>query len=198
MAERGASASKPSVLGAAILQLLIRHPASGYDLKKRFFASVGHGWHAYDTQIYRELKSLEDGGYIAGRVVKGRSGPERRLFTVTDLGLAALVEWLVTPLDVTKVKDEFGLRLTTADLFPPGELEAFIVSAREQWVAALEHQRMSLRVLIDEHGDPSGSAPSTIFGRQIAIDQIISTTEAKIAWADRALKVIANRAEVGL
>lgn len=194
MVDRTASESKPSALGAAIMQLLVRHPASGYDLKKRFFASVGHGWHAYDTQIYRELKSLEEDGYIAGRVAKGRSGPQRRLFTVTDSGRSALVEWLVSPIDVTKTKDEFGLRLTTADLFPPGELEAFIVSAREQWVAALEHQRMSLRVLMAEHGEPSSSAPPAIFGRQIAIDQIIAVTEAKVAWADRALKVIANRA----
>lgn len=190
--------SKLSVLGAAIVQLLVRNPASGYDLKKRFFASVGHGWHAYDTQIYRELKNLESAGLISGRVVKGRSGPERRLFTVTDAGRAALVDWLVSPLDLDKVKDEFGLRLTTADLFPPGELKAFIASARKQWAESLDHQRMSLRVLINEHGDPDGSAPATVFGRQLAIEQIIATTEAKIAWADRALKVLANRAELGV
>ena len=188
--------SKLSVLGAAILQLLVRHPASGYDLKKRFFASVGHGWHAYDTQIYRELKNLETAGFITGRVVKGRSGPERRLFTVADPGRAALIDWLVSPLDVNKVKDEFGLRLTTADLFPPDELRTFISSARRQWTESLEHQRMSLRVLVDEHGEPGGSAPPAVFGRQLAIDQLIAVTEAKIAWADRALKALANRSEL--
>lgn len=198
MAERPARESRPGVLGAGIIQLLIRNPASGYDLKKRFQSSVGHGWHAYDTQIYRELKALEDGGYVVGRTVAGRSGPERRLFTVTDLGREALVEWLVSPIEVIRIKDEFGLRLTTADLFRPGDLEAFIDSARRQWAEALEHQRLSLRVLIAEHGEPDGAAPATIVGRQLSIDQLISVTEARIAWADRALKILANRAALGV
>ena len=198
MAGRAGAEPKPSVLGAAIIQLLIRSQASGYDLKKRFFASVGHGWHAYDTQIYRELKSLEENGLITGRTVPGRSGPERRLFAVTDAGRRALVDWLMTPLDVTKVKDEFGLRLTTADLFPPGELEALITNVRGQWVVALEHQRMSLRVLTEEHGEPDGAAPANIFGRQLALEGIIAATEARISWADRALKVLANRAKLGV
>ena len=68
----------PTILGHAILQLLSRNTASGYDLKGRFHGSVGHGWHAYDTQIYRELRSLEKEGFVAGRMAPGRSGPQRR------------------------------------------------------------------------------------------------------------------------
>src|SRR5262245_35426264 len=83
-----------SALGSAILQRLQRSPMSGYELKKRFASSVGFGWRAYDTQIYRELKALESAGLIAGRADRGGRGPERRIFALTELGYRALLEWL--------------------------------------------------------------------------------------------------------
>jgi DNA-binding PadR family transcriptional regulator len=181
------------VLGHAILQLLTRNAASGYDLKKRFFSSVGHGWHAYDTQIYRELKSLEAAGFVSGKVAQGRSGPQRRLYTITEEGRESLREWLTSDLDLTKIKDELSLRVWTADLFPPGTFEEFIIQARDQWQESLEHQKTSLRVLREEYGSADGWAPDEVFGRQLAIDNIIAVTEAKIAWAERTLKVISSR-----
>lgn len=184
---------RSSVLGHAILQLLTRNAASGYDLKKRFFSSVGHGWHAYDTQIYRELKTLEAAGLVTGKVAQGRSGPQRRLYSITEAGRESLREWLISDLDLSKTKDELGLRVWTADLFPPEAFETFIAKSREQWEKSLDHQRTSLRVLIEEYGAPDGWAPDEVFGRQLAIDHVIATTEAKIAWADRTLKVIKNR-----
>lgn len=184
---------RSSVLGHAILQLLTRNSASGYDLKKRFFSSVGHGWHAYDTQIYRELKTLEAAGLVTGKVAQGRSGPQRRLYSITDAGRESLSEWLMSDLDLTKTKDELGLRVWTADLFPPDAFEEFISKSRAQWQESLDHQRTSLRVLIEEYGAPDGWAPDEVFGRQLAIDNVIAVTEAKIAWADRTMKVIKNR-----
>jgi PadR family transcriptional regulator AphA len=184
---------RSSVLGHAILQLLTRNAASGYDLKKRFFSSVGHGWHAYDTQIYRELKTLEASGLVTGKVAQGRSGPQRRLYSITDLGRESLSQWLISDLDLTKTKDELGLRVWTADLFPSDTLEEFIAKSRAQWQEALDHQKTSLRVLIEQYGAPDGWAPDEVFGRQLAIDNFIAITEAKIAWADRSIKIIRNR-----
>lgn len=184
---------KPSDLGHAILQLLSRSPASGYDLKTRFQASVGHGWHAYDTQIYRELKRLEAGGFTAGETVRGRSGPDRRLYTVTPRGEEALREWLASPIDLDKNKDEFALRVWTLDLFPNGTAEPFLKAAREEWAAALEHQRLSLQVLRETHGEPDGSSPDTVFGRQLGIELAIAVSEARLAWVERALKVVEAR-----
>lgn len=183
----------PSVLGHAILQLLTRSTQSGYDLKKRFHGSVGHGWHAYDTQIYRELRSLEENGYVSGRVAEGRSGPQRRLYSITDKGVAALGEWLASPLDLSKIKDEFALRVWTTDLFPDGTFIPFLNAARKQWTDALAHQRMSLQLLTEEYGDPT-IAPDAVLGRQLAIEQFIALTEARLAWADRAQKVMRRRA----
>ena len=184
----------PSVLGCAILQLLSRTPASGYDLKDRFQSSLGRGWHAYDTQIYRELKRLEAGGYTEGEVVRGRSGPQRRLYTITPRGLDALREWLASPLDVSKTKDEFMLRIWTLELFPPGEAEQYLLRARQEWRSALQHEQNALMTLNESYGDVDEGSPDNIFGRQLGIELTIALTKARLKWIDRALKVVAARA----
>ena len=183
----------PSVLGYAILQLVSWMPASGYDLKDRFHSSLGRGWHAYDTQIYRELKRLEAGGYTTGEVVKGRSGPQRRLYTITPRGLEALREWLSSPLDTTKMKDEFLLRMWSLSLFRPGEAEEFFERARQEWRSALKHAQEALRTLNDSYGEPDGESPDVIFGRQLGIELTIAMAKARLKWIERAMKVLASR-----
>lgn len=182
----------PSVLGHAILQLLSRNTASGYDLKKRFHSSIGHGWHAYDTQIYRELRSLEENGYVVGETAKGVGGPQRRLYSITDKGADSVVAWLTSPVDVGKTKDEFALRTWTADLFPEESFADYVSSARDQWAEQLVHIKMSLRILTEEYG-PETESPDHVVGRQLAIEFSQALTEAKIQWADQTLKSMRRR-----
>ncbi|MFV2175473.1 helix-turn-helix transcriptional regulator [Actinomadura sp. LOL_016] len=184
----------PTILGHAILQLLSRNTASGYDLKGRFHGSVGHGWHAYDTQIYRELRNLEKEGFVSGQMAPGRSGPQRRLYSITEKGIESLESWLTSPLDVTKMKDEFALRVWTADLFPEESINNHLDGARSQWSEALAHQKMSLRVLTEEYGKPTDS-DDTVYGRQLAIQYSIAITEAKLAWVDEAQRIARRRAK---
>jgi len=187
------SAEKPSVLGYAILQLFSRTSASGYDLKDRFQSSLGRGWHAYDTQIYRELKRLETNGYTTGEVVKGRSGPQRRLYTITDRGRDVLQEWLSSPLEVTKTKDEFLLRVYTLDLFPDHEATAFLMRARHELRNALQHEQAALRTLNESYGEVDEGSPDAVVGRQLGIELSSALTKARLKWIERALKVIASR-----
>lgn len=175
--------SPPSVLGCAIMQLLSRHPASGYDLKSKFFSSVGHGWHAYDTQIYRELRRLEENGYVSGEEASGRAGPKRRIYTLTDRGRDALADWLASPIDAVRYKDEVSLRVWTAELFPPGALAAYLSSVIEQWRESLEHQVMSLAAL---RSDPE-SDRADVRARCMAIEYSVTITQARLNWARQTL-----------
>lgn len=183
----------PSVLGYAILQLFSRMSASGYDLKDRFQSSLGRGWHAYDTQIYRELKRLEANGLTTGEVARGRSGPQRRIYTITERGREVLREWLASPLEINKTKDEFLLRIYTLDLFPQGEAEAFLLRARQELRNQLQHEQAALRTLNESYGDAEGDAPDAIVGRQLGIELSSALTKARLKWIERTLKVMAAR-----
>lgn len=75
----------------ALLGLLAEEPMSGYDLTKRFAASLANAWPAQHSQIYPELARLVDRGWI----VQTAEGPRgRKVYGATSDGIAALREWL--------------------------------------------------------------------------------------------------------
>ncbi len=80
----------------ALLGLLADHPASGWDLLKRFETSLAFVWPATQSQLYTELNRMTDDGLV----VAADAGPRnRKEYAITDLGHAALEHWLleVTP-----------------------------------------------------------------------------------------------------
>lgn len=182
------------MLGCAILQLLCRESRSGYDVKKRFEASVGRGWHAYDTQIYRELKVLEERGLASGERAEGRAGPQRRLYTITQAGHDALTAWLTSPVDITKVKNEFVLRIWTADLFPPGDLERMLLDIQHQLSETLARETAARDGLVEQFGPPEITGNDTAFGRMLCVEHDIAVARTRLLWVERALTVARIRA----
>jgi DNA-binding PadR family transcriptional regulator len=78
----------------ALLAILRVGPLSGYDLQKQFHQSVGHVWHAPDSQIYPELRKMEELGLIEGEEqARGERGT-RRMYHVTDAGNRAFRDWM--------------------------------------------------------------------------------------------------------
>ncbi len=78
----------------AVLGLLNMMPMSGYDLKKFFDDSINYFWSAQISQIYRELKSLEEKGYVTSQEEPGTTGPNKKIYSVTESGIEHLKEWL--------------------------------------------------------------------------------------------------------
>ena len=94
----------------ALLAILRVGAVSGYDLQKQFSQSVGHVWHAPDSQIYPELRKMENEGLIEGEdQTRGERGT-RRVYHVTAAGEAAYLAWMQTPLDYQRVRDPAHLR----------------------------------------------------------------------------------------
>ncbi len=178
-------ATKPSLLGCAILQRLARSPMSGYELKKLFTTPVGYGWRAYDTQIYRELKALEQIGLVQGQVEPGRAGPRRRVYHPTLQGQHALRAWLDSPLDETAVKSELTMRVWSVDLFPPGALQKLVQTVREQTQAQLEHMTGRREELRDTYGPPETASDPTVVGRLLVLEYEIEAAQFKLRWLER-------------
>ena len=82
----------------ALLALLTAQPMTGYDLAKAFHSSVGHVWHAPNSQIYPELRKMEHDGLILGEIVAWGTRGRKTLYEVTPEGDPAFREWIATPL----------------------------------------------------------------------------------------------------
>ncbi len=94
----------------ALLGLLHR-PASGYELKRTFDASLAYFWTANLSQIYPTLQQLEEKGLLISNKQPSDLGPDRRVYTRTPDGEAALLSWLSEPPEYADVRLGYLVKL---------------------------------------------------------------------------------------
>lgn len=109
-------------LAHAILATLLESPCSGYDLMKRFEGSVGFFWRASHQQIYRELGRMEQQGWLQGEVIQQEGRPNKKCYSVTQSGRDQLREWILTPVEVSPVRDEMLVKLFVGYLVSPEQI----------------------------------------------------------------------------
>lgn len=101
---------------------------SGYDLKKWIDWSVGfYYWSPSYSQIYTELKKLEGMGLVSSRVERDEGTRTRRLYKITDAGVAAVAEWTNdAAVDPPMLKHSILLRVTFGHLSNPTRLKELL------------------------------------------------------------------------
>lgn len=106
----------PSVaLRHAVLAALLDGEYSGYQLAKAFDVGVANFWYALPQQLYAELTKLEKEGLVAGRQVVQETRPNKRLFRVTDAGLAELEEFAASVSKPSFIRDDLLVKVQAAD-----------------------------------------------------------------------------------
>lgn len=126
-------------LAQAILSVLVADPSSGYDLAKRFDnsveGSVGFFWNAKPQQIYRELSRLEDRGWLESETVRQENRPDKKIYSVTELGKQQFCEWIASSEETAPIKDDLLVKLFAGYLVPRKLILAKLKAHR------LEHQQ---------------------------------------------------------
>lgn len=110
-----------TTLSYALLALLARGPRTGYDLAQRMRRSTDFFWTARHSQIYPELARMEVDGLVTHEVIHQTERPDKKLFTMTDTGYAALRVWLSQPVRPAPERDEMMLKTFCAWLIEPHE-----------------------------------------------------------------------------
>lgn len=141
-----------STLGYALLALLARDSLSGYDLAQHMKRPIGFFWQAQLSQIYPELAHLEKQGCVLHQVIVQEDRPPKKLYTITEAGLAVLREWITQPPAPALERNELLLKTYTIWLADPeAALELF--RAREQFhagrLALFEHIQASIESKIE-------------------------------------------------
>ncbi|MER6357914.1 PadR family transcriptional regulator [Streptomyces sp. NPDC001634] len=134
----------------AVLAALLDGELSGYQLTKAFDLGVANFWHAQPQQLYAELTRLEKDGLIAGRAVVQETRPTKRLFHVTDAGLAELEEFTAASAKPSFIRDDLLVKIQAADHV---DTEALIAQLTER--AAFAQAKIGLfgKVLRTMRGD---------------------------------------------
>lgn len=82
------------MLKHGILGLLNYGDMTGYEIMTAFRDSLQFFWSANTSQIYRELQTLKDKGFVQCKRVEQDSKPDKNIFSITDEGRTELQNWL--------------------------------------------------------------------------------------------------------
>ena len=183
----------------ALLALLTAQPMTGYDLARAFHSSVGHVWHAPDSQIYPELRRMQSDGLLRGHEVSWGQRGVKTQYTITQDGVTALRDWMTEPLSYTPERDPAHLRAAYLEWTDPPAARAQL-----EWHAAhyreLRDQRRGQLESIRDHSHPIvarrlAAAPESEWRRITAFKEftyegLVGQAEREIEWADRGLRLI--------
>lgn len=84
-------------IGQTLLGLLEGGPKHGYDLKRAYDERFGQNRSLAYGQVYSTLSRLLRDGLVEVGSVESGEGPDRKTYSITDAGIAALADWLDTP-----------------------------------------------------------------------------------------------------
>ncbi|MCX7571186.1 PadR family transcriptional regulator [Tumebacillus sp. DT12] len=171
----------------AVLGLLSKAEMSGYDLTQRFTQEVSHFWNAHHTQIYRELQKLEDEGLLHHQVVEQSDRPDKKIYSLTDAGLEALLTWLSESPKPPKMKNESLLRVSLFHLIPPERAIAFLEESKRA------HQEIIslMNLWKQEHFPDDHPVPQEI-GEYLTIEYGTRFVQTWIDWCEFAIGVFSK------
>ncbi len=90
---------KESTSYYVILGILSFGDCSGYDIKRKIENEIGYFYKVSNGQIYPVLKKLVAQGNATYSTEKNDGKPDRKVYSITDQGLAVLKEWLEIRMD---------------------------------------------------------------------------------------------------
>ena len=161
----------------ALIGLLAEHPASGWDLSRRFEEVLGSVWPAGHPQIYGELRKLREEGLIE---VESEGPRGRTTYRATAAGIAEARRWLTSGSVDHTIRLESLLRSVFFWLMTPQEL-ADHLDREAAYFHGLAGQYRELAAAKDR-GDFGYSPPTESL--RIAVEAGTRVAAALGDWAD--------------
>lgn len=167
----------------AILVSLAERSASGYDLARRFDASIGQFWKASHQQIYKTLSRMESAGQVSVEVVAQDGRPDKKVYAITRAGHAELAGWLATPTAPEVYRSELAVKLRALHLADRDVVVADVRARREHHRERLAYYEASRERY---YPDAEHLAPEDR-GGYIVLRGGVLIEEAGLAWCDEIL-----------
>jgi len=182
----------------ALIALLTSGPMTGYEISRQFQSSVGHVWHAPDSQIYPELRKMEADGLVEAEAVDDPRG-EKRYYRPTPAGIEAFRAWMDTPLKYTLDRDPAHLKAAYFEWASPEAAKQAMLDhiaryedLREQWagqLAAIDEGTSDVLLARLEGKEQREQRRISEFKR-FAYEGLVARADAEIEWARYGLRLI--------
>ncbi|MET9962469.1 PadR family transcriptional regulator [Streptomyces sp. NPDC006326] len=179
----------------AVLAALLGEELSGYQLAKAFDLGVANFWHALPQQVYAELARLETDGLITGREVVQDTRPNKRLFTVTDSGLAELDRFTAAEARPSSLRDDLAVMVQAADHVDTTALIAQLTQRAAFARAKAELFRKLLRAMRGERTEEEFLREGGRIGPYLTCLRGLAFEQGNEDWCERVVAVLRERGE---
>jgi DNA-binding PadR family transcriptional regulator len=138
----------------AMLALLVKEPAHGYELRQRLSRALGLIGEALNPgQVYVTLSRLERAGLVRVDQVEQSAAPDKKVYEVTPAGREQVAAWLIDSSWPKVAPVEFHLKLVAAAATGLADPIALIDSQRRDLLGRLrEVQHVAQDDSTDEDG----------------------------------------------
>lgn len=109
-------------------------PMSGYDLKHLCDHILAPMWGVVQSQVYKELRRMQALGWVEMEREVQESRPDRKVYSITEKGDAALRSWQAQAPEVFQIRDELLLKVLFGTFATPADL------ARNLRASITEHE----------------------------------------------------------
>jgi DNA-binding PadR family transcriptional regulator len=183
----------------AILGQLSTTPCSGYDLALYLDSARRGFWCAAHSQIYPELRRLEEAGLIEGAPEVVGEKLEKRVYSITDAGADVLATWAAGPPIYRPNRDPERLQLIFADRAPLDAIRQHLEAHRDRFgrqrdqiddvrqaILSRAHERVETRLI----GRSGPEQELSLLLRDLAYSGDRGRAALEVEWADHALALL--------
>jgi DNA-binding PadR family transcriptional regulator len=157
------------------LSLLSKEPTHGYDLLQTYESLFSVALSPLNAgQIYTTLSRLERDGLVQKHAVEQEGKPDKRIYEITEQGRQVLLEWFAEPLTGPRIKDNFYMKLISAQMSDLADTQVLIDGQRQHYLQSL-HDLNNLALQKDIAEDPT---------RLLLIQGAILHLRADLEWLD--------------
>lgn len=181
----------------AVLAALLDEELSGYQLAKSFGLGVANFWQAVPQQLYAELPKLEREGLVAGRKVVQEGRPDKRVYRVTDLGLAELERFAAATDKPSVIRDDLMVKVQAADHVDTGTLIARLTERAELAQARIELFDKLLRTMRGDATEEEYLRHGPRIGPYLTCLRGLAFERGNRAWYERTVAVLRERGGAG-
>lgn len=176
-----------------LLGLVNYEPMTGYELTKEFEQSLGFFWHTNFQQIYKALDMMEKDGWLVSENVTQSGKPNKRVYSITTKGKAALADWLSSPeQDIKKFmqsKNVFLMRLAFMGEATDEQGLSLLHAFKKEYIANAQKFNNVEKVMEEEAGHLS---PKVLkYWKLIALHGEI-IRKARLEFVDKAIEILEN------
>lgn len=172
----------------AILVSLAERSASGYDLARRFDASIGHFWKASHQQIYKVLSRMEGDAWVTSEVVAQDGRPDKKVYVITDAGRAELAAWTSEPTPIEHLRSAFAVKLRA---LPFGDADAIVDDVRARRRTHVERLAYYEQSAAKHYPRPDRLTGDEVGGWLVLRGGILAE-QTGVAWCEEILQSLAG------